>query len=77
MSVHSGIWLPYLNKSKRVLNTYCNTPATRPTQSLPIQPSTASPISLDVQLRALAKLREDGIISDDEFDRKKQKILDI
>ena len=77
MSVVSGIWLPYLNKSKRVLNTYCNTPVIRPTQPLSTQSSTTLPISLEAQLRALAKLREDGIISDDEFDRKKQKILDI
>jgi hypothetical protein len=77
MSVVSGIWLPYLNKSKRVLNTYRSTPVTRPTQPLSIQSSTTSPISLEAQLRALAKLREDGIINDDEFNRKKQKILDI
>ncbi len=77
MSVQSGIWLAYLNKSKRVLNTYRNAPVTRPAQTVPLPSSTNSPVSLDAQLRALAKLREDGIISDDEFDRKKKKILDI
>ena len=63
MSILSGIWLPYLNKSKRVFNTYRNMRLTRPIPPPLKNDSTASPDSLDGQLRALAKLREDGIIN--------------
>jgi hypothetical protein len=76
VSIVSVIWLLYLNKSKRVWNTYRNTSVPRPTQVVAI-PSHFPPLSLDAQLRELAKLREDGIITKDEFDHKKKKILDI
>jgi hypothetical protein len=70
-----GIWLAYLSASERVLNTYRRRADV--TSILPQSLPTASVVSLDAELRALSKLREDGIISDDEFDRKKKAILNI
>jgi len=76
-SIHGAFWLSYLNKSTRVSNTFLNKHAPELTQPLPTSPLVTVHGSLDAELRALAKLRDDGIISSDEFDRKKQKILDI
>jgi hypothetical protein len=71
-SIICPAWLLYLNKSKRVFNTYISNLETQL-----VKAEKASVGNLDLQLRTLAKLHEDGIITDDEFQRKKGKLLDI
>ena len=69
--ITSGIWLAYLGCSKRVTNTYFSNNA--PSQSPPSTP----PVDFDDVLRKFAKLRDDGLITQDEFDTKKKELLNL
>jgi hypothetical protein len=76
-SILSGIWLRYLKVSKRVKNTYLTQqPTSFFFHSRPAN-TTKPADDLDTQLRNLAKLRDDGIITNDDFNAKKQRLLDL
>lgn len=67
--ITSGLSLAYLGCSKRVTNTYFRDgfrPTTKSRQS-----------DFEAELRKLAKLREDGILTDEEFAAKKRRILQL
>jgi hypothetical protein len=69
----SALWLAYLGCSRRVANTYFRNGFRSP----PLRrASTDAPKSdLDADRRQLAKLRDDGILTEEEFAAKKRQIL--
>jgi hypothetical protein len=74
-TVLSGIWLLYLDTSERVTNTYF---LRYQWTERAINPKTKTVLRTDFDdtLRKLAKLRDDKIITDEEFNVKKKDILD-
>lgn len=71
-AVTSGLWLAYLGFSQRVKNTYFR--ETVRSRSPEVSTS-ASAMDLDEMLRKLAKLKDDGLLTQEEFDAKKRELL--
>jgi len=70
----SGLWLAYLGCSNRVTSTYFRGGVRygSPKVSAPV-----SATDFDDVLRKLAKLKEDGVLTQEEFDAKKRELLRI